>query len=114
MRSLILIGMLCTTVIWAEPSVYGNSGSYASSKKNHNDILSLREEIAQLKQEMEGLRSIVEGLSQSLNQMQHQRQNEGSSKADSKLLQDLGAMIDKIDRTYVSKSELKKALRVAM
>ena len=109
MRHLCLV-LLMGIVVWAEPSVYGNSGSYGSAKKNHNDILSLQEEVAQLKQEVEGLKSIVEGLSISLNQAQQKEANSGS-RTDSKLLQDLSAMIDRINSNYVSKAELKKALK---
>lgn len=110
MRSLFFVLLLGTVQIWAEPSVYGNSGSYGSAKQNRNAILSLQEDVAQLKQEVEGLKSIVEGLSITLNQAQQKEANSGS-RSDAKLLQDLSAMIDRINSDYVSKAELKKALR---
>ncbi len=113
MRYLIFISLLGMAMLHAEPSVYGNSGAYGSTKKNRNAIISLQEEQSQLKQEIEGLKSIVEGLSLTLNQI---RQKEASSSStthsvDTKLVQDLGAMIDKINSNYVSKAELKKALK---
>ncbi len=110
MRFLFLISWLGVTLVWAEPSVYGNSGAYGSTKQNRNAILSLQEEVAQLKQEVEGLKSIVEGLSISLNQAQ-QKEAASGSRSDAKLLQDLSAMIDRINSNYVSKSELKSALK---
>ncbi len=110
MRHLCVVLLLSVVAVWAEPSVYGNSGAYGSAKKNHNAILSLQEEVAQLKQEMEGLKSIVEGLSISLNEAQQKEVNSGS-RTDSKLLQDLSSMIDRINSNYVSKAELKKALK---
>ena len=112
MRHLIILSLLGLSLAWAEPSVYGKTGSYASSKKNRSAILSLREDVAQLRQEIEGLKSIVEGLSLTLNQIQQKEANSGSgSSVDSKLIQDLGSMIDKINRNYVSKAELSKALK---
>ena len=108
MRHLILISILGIAVAWAEPSVYGNSGSYSSAKKNRTLIVSLQEEVSRLKQETEGLKSIVEGLSLTLNQIQQKELNSGSSTAK---IQDLGTMIDKINRNYVSKAELRKALK---
>ena len=109
MRYIVLVLVVGWTLIWAEPSVYGNAGSYGSAKQNRNAILSLQEEVAQLKQEIEGLRSIVEGLGISLNQAQQKEANSGT-RNDAKLLQDLSAMIDKINSNYVSKAALEKAL----
>jgi len=110
MRHLFLILILGTVMVWAEPSVYGNSASYGSAKQNRNAIISLQEEVSQLKQEIEGLKSIVEGLGISLNQTQQKEANTGT-RSDARLLQDLSGMIDKINSEYVSKNELKKALK---
>ena len=112
MRYTVLVLVVGWTLIWAEPSVYGNAGSYGSAKQNRNAILSLKEEVAQLKQEIEGLKSIVEGLGISLNQAQQKEANSGT-RSDAKLLQDLSAMIDRINSNYVSKEALEKALRGA-
>jgi len=110
MRHLWVVLALGVTIVWAEPSVYGNSGSYSSAKKNRNAIVSLQEEVSQLKQEIEGLKSLVEGLSLTLNQAQQKEANSGT-RSDTKLLQDLSTMIDKINSDYVSKSMLNKALK---
>jgi TolA-binding protein len=113
MRYLIFISLFGMAMLHAEPSVYGNSGAYGSTKKNRNAIISLQEELSQLKQEIEGLKSIVEGLSLTLNQIQQKETSSSSTthSVDTKLVQDLGAMIDKINSNYVSKAELKKALK---
>jgi len=113
MRHLIWVSLFGIAVVWAEPSVYGNSDSYGSTQKNRTAIISLQEEVSQLKQEIEGLKSIVEGLSLTLNQVRQKELASGSSTntVDTKLIQDLGAMIDKINRNYVSRSELKKVLK---
>ncbi|NKQ41812.1 MAG: tetratricopeptide repeat protein [Sulfurovum sp.] len=112
MRQLIFVSLLAVTMVWAEPSVYGSSSS-GSAKKNRNSIISLQEEISQLKQEIEGLRSIVEGLSLTFNQIQQKEASSGTanSSGDAKLLQDLSAMIDKINSNYVSRVELQKVLK---
>jgi len=112
MRHLFLILTLGAVAVWAEPSVYGNSASYGSAKKNRNAIVALQEEVSQLKQEIEGLKSIVEGLGISLHQAQQKEASTGTQ-PDAKLLQDLSVMIDKINSDYVSRSELNKVLKGA-
>lgn len=103
-----------TTLLVAEPSVYGNNngGFYASEKaisKNKATIVSLKRKITQQNEQIDGLRSIVEGLSASVNKLQ-QKGNTNTQETDSALLKELGGMIDKINNEYVSKSELEKAL----
>ena len=110
MRYIALIWIVIGSAVWAEPSVYSNADSYGSAKKNHSAILSLQEEVEQHKHEVEGLKSIVEGLGITLNQAQQKEASSGS-RTDSRLLQDLSAMIDKINSTYVSKEALRKALK---
>jgi TolA-binding protein len=117
MRSVVLLCIFVVATLWAEPSVYSKSGSYVSAtkiaKKNRNSIISLRQEVSDLKQEIEGLKSIVEGLSITLNEIKQKDNTRGSNdgQLDRKLIQDLGDMIDKIDKNYVSKADLKKALK---
>ena len=116
MHRFILFCIASSAVLCAEPSVYGNSGTYVStekiSQKNQSSMISLQQEVSQLKQDIEGLKSIVEGLNLSLNQIQQKQANAGTSnnQANQQLMQDLGGMIDKINNDYVSKAELKKAL----
>jgi len=107
MRQWILCSLLATMVLWAEPSVYGNSGSYSSSKKNHNEITVLKGEVAQLKQEIEGLRSIVEGLSQNMGEMRQKEASSGSvSSIDKKQLEAIEARLTRIEKKrYAPKKE---------
>lgn len=109
-RSLFLISLLGTALALAEPSVYGSSSSHGSAKQNRNAILSLQEEVVQLRREVEGLKSIVEGLGITLHKVQQKEASSGS-RSDAKLLQDLSVTMDKINRDYVSKAELRKALK---
>lgn len=114
MRSVILYSLLGVSLLWAEPSVYSNVGSYNSSKTAQEDSVagvSLREEIAQLREELEGIKSVVQGLSMARNQAQQKSHTSQSSSTDTQLIRDLGAMIDKINGDYVSKDELRKALK---
>jgi len=117
MHRFILFCIASSVVLCAEPSVYGNSGTYVSAekiaKKNRSLVISLQQEVSQLKQDIEGLKSIVEGLNLTLNQMQQKQANTGTSdnQINQQLIQDLGEMIDKINNNYVSKAELQKALK---
>ena len=118
MKTLVRIALfisMSTAVLLAEPSVYGNSNGGFSSpnkaiNKNKKTIATLKRKIAQQNERIDGLRSIVEGLSATVNELQQGRQVEQSSGDNGALLKELGAMIDKINGDYVSKAELQKAL----
>lgn len=111
MRKLILSSLLVTLVAWAEPSVYGNSGAYGSTKQNRNEIIALKGEVAQLKQEIEGLRSIVEGLSQSIGEIRQKEASSGSaSSIDKKQLEALEARLNRIEqKSYAAKANKKRS-----
>jgi len=109
-----------STMLLAEPSVYGNgnSGAFYSPKKeiakSKKTIASLKRKLAQQSERIDGLSSIVEGLSATINELQQNGQSStvtDGSVDNSELLRDLGAMIDKINGDYVSKAELQKALK---
>lgn len=105
MRYFVLMFMMGAAVIWAEPSVYGNTSS-GSTKKNQRAIFALQTQVAQLKQEIEGLRSIVEGLGQTLNA---QKQKEAASGVDGgEDLSHLRALVEKINKNYVSRAEFSR------
>ncbi len=112
MRQSILFFLLATSMVWAEPSVYSNSGSYASSKKNHNEIMTLKGEVSQLKQEIEGLRSIVEGLSQSIAELSQKQSSNGTNRGIGKgRIEDLEARVKLLEggkHTVVRKASPKK------
>ncbi len=112
---------LGTTILLAEPSVYGNGNSEAfySPRKaitqNKKTITSLKRKVAQQKERIDGLSSVIEGLSATVNDLQQRLATSkavvGSSADNTELLKELGAMIDKINADYVSKEELQKALK---
>ena len=114
---IISLFQLGAILVLAEPSVYANR-SFSSSQKillqNKKTISMLRQKIAQQNEQIDGLRSIVEGLSATVNQLQqnsHTVVKNSSSTSDSALLHQLGTMIDKINSEYVSKSELQEILK---
>lgn len=100
--------------LYAEPSVYGNSSSFASPQKvisqNKKIIVDLQRQIAQQDEQIEGLRSIVEGLSATVGDLKYSTQSKNNNNDNNALLHDLGTMIDKINETYVTKKALKEAL----
>jgi TolA-binding protein len=107
----IILFVLVVGGLWAEPSVYSNSSSTSSRqvKRNQNAIYKLKQETARLREEIEGLRSIIEGLNRTVGRWQQQG---GSGRnGDKKLLTDMTNLIDKINQNYVSKAELKRALK---
>ena len=114
MRRLISLSLLVATISYAEPSVYGNTGSYSSrgsiSKKNRNEIANLKQQISQLREELEGMKSVVEGQGATINRYRQQSANSGSGTS-SATIDELMRKVDKINRNYVSKYELKKSLK---
>jgi len=111
MKRIILCTLCVSTLIYAEPSVYGNGGvsDNASTKK----IALLKRSVSQLKERLDGLRSIVEGLSASVHKLEHKKIPVASSLSTSntnELLEDLGIMIDDINSKYISRDELNKIL----
>lgn len=122
--SVFLFFFLCSTVLFAEPSVYGfNTFTDSSSERtaspqslsiqNKKAIASLRQKIAEQNERIDGLTSIIEGLSATLNELQGNsgRTSSGRGNDNTELLKELGRMIDKINNDYVSKAELQKALK---
>ena len=116
--------VLSSTALLAEPSVYGfnnsSSGSTQDSRSSQNMIVqnkktiaSLKRQIAEQNERIDGLTSIIEGLSATLGELQGRGTGTsmGSGNDNMTLLKELGRMIDKINDNYVSKSELQKALK---
>ncbi len=110
MRKVLFLSLLVMLVVSAEPSVYGNSGSYSSAKKNRTEIIALKGEVAQLKQEIEGLRSIVEGLSQSIGEIRQKEASTGNaSSADKRQLEAIETRLAKIEKRRDTPQKSKKA-----
>jgi len=71
----------------------------------------MRQKIMLQEERIDGLTTIIEGLSASLNELQSKKEVTGTTQnGDDALLQKLAAMIDKINANYVTKEALNKAL----
>ncbi len=110
--------ILSSITLHAEPSVYGfanDSGTQhrSSSSSSKRTIAVLKQKIAQQDERIDGLTTIIEGLSASINELQ-MRDMQGSSvqsnHSNDDLLKNLAGMIDEINANYVSKEELQSAL----
>ena len=113
-----LVMAISSMTVHAEPSVYGfgsddttQNRQYSSSSKR--SLAVMQQKIAQQDERIDGLITIIEGLSASLNELQ-MRGAQGSSvnanMPNDDLLKKLAAMIDDINANYVSKDELQEAL----
>ncbi len=93
-------------------SSYGSGSSQGMLIQNKNSIAALKRQISEQNERIDGLTSIIEGLSASLGELQGARStSSGRENDNTELLKELGRMIDKIDNDYVSKVELQKALQ---
>lgn len=113
------IALLGTGLLCAEPSVYGfgtddssDTESY-SEQGSSNTIASLRQQIAQQNERIDGLTTIIEGLSASINELQLAQKDtavDSTSTNNDALLKKLAGMIDEINQNYVSKQEFQQSL----
>lgn len=111
--------LLSTVVLFAEPSVYGfgtdesdDSGSF-SQQESSASVASLKQQIAQQNERIDGLTTIIEGLSASVNELQLAKNDttaQGGDTQNDALLKKLAGMIDDINQNYVSKQELQQSL----
>jgi TolA-binding protein len=116
----VCIVLTSTLFVHAEPSVYGfgsdeNTNDPQITVSGKSTITSLQQHIAQQDERIDGLTTIIEGLSASLNELQRSRGTSTSSMEDNDssntaLLKKLAGMIDEINANYVSKEELQQAL----
>jgi len=107
---------LSVVVLFAEPSMYGNGMNDDISKlqtKNKNAIYKLKHKIEAQNERIDGLMSVVEGLSSTVNDLRQSKHSKPSQGEDTILLKDLGKMIDKINSDYVSKAEFNEALNLS-
>jgi TolA-binding protein len=118
---MVCIMLAGSSLLYAEPSVYGFGSSESTSSRSsqrsvsaNRSITALKQKIAQQDERIDGLTTIIEGLSASLNELQMKRIEPPviveSGQSNDALLQKLAAMIDDINENYVSKEELQKAL----
>jgi TolA-binding protein len=127
-QNVLLISALSPVFLLAEYSEYGynreyNSGNHGPVRtsvpakeviiQNRKTITALKRQLAEQRERIDGLTSIIEGLNASVAEL---KMNLASSTVNSEndntaLLKELGVMIDKINNNYVSKEELQKALK---
>jgi TolA-binding protein len=116
----VCMALASTLLVHAEPSVYGfgseeNTNDPQTSVSGKRTIASLQQHIAQQDERIDGLTTIIEGLSASLNELQQSRGTntssmEGNDSSNTALLKKLAGMIDEINANYVTKEELQDAL----
>ncbi len=109
-----------TLFVHAEPSVYGfgtdePTVDVQTTGSTNTSLASLQQQIAQQNERIDGLTTIIEGLSASIHELQQSRGAQTSSmemndSSNTVLLKKLAAMIDEINANYVSKEELQNAL----
>ncbi|MCF6243990.1 MAG: hypothetical protein L3J43_03020 [Sulfurovum sp.] len=111
MKRIVLSVYVYATMLYAEPSVYGNKSDFNSVNKKA--ITLLKRQVRQQNERIAGLTSIIEGLSATVNKLQQKNKSTKHPSKDtdsSELLEELGRMIDEINENYVSKEELIKVL----
>jgi TolA-binding protein len=109
-----------TVFVQAEPSVYGFGSDepvteVQTSGHSANSISALKQKIAQQEERIDGLTTVIEGLSAAINELQQSKGMgtaaiENGDASNTALLKKLASMIDEINANYVSKEELKNAL----
>lgn len=119
----VLLTFMGSAVLFAEPSVYGFTNSDTQHRvnspeqiilNNKRTIASLQRKITQQNERIDGLTSIIEGLSASIAELRGERITNtslGGGNDNTALLKELGVMIDRINDNYVSKEELQRALK---
>ena len=99
------LSILCFSFLCAEPAVYGfgeEEEDYETPKRRQVTLFSLQQKINEQQERIDGLTSMVEGLSASISEMQN---NKNSNNGDD-LIKNLIAKVDEINANYVSKAEL--------
>lgn len=111
--------LLISTVLLQAESLYGfgyeDEEAVDTPVSSDRTIAALKQQIAQQQERIDGLTTVMEGLSASVNELQQSRvvNNPSLGNADAsedQLLKKLAAMIDEINANYVSRKELQEAL----
>ncbi len=108
--------LFTTLFVFAEPSLFGFGPDEDVREKTQNvatmSFSSLRQKMMEQEERIDGLTTIIEGLSASLHTLQTQnleKKNQNRQETEA-LLEKLVVMIDEINSNYVSKKELKDFL----
>ena len=127
-NKLLLLSMFSSLSLFADYSEYGYNNEYNRGTngpvrtsvpakeviiQNRKTITRLKRQIAEQGERIDGLTSLIEGLNASMAELKAQPASSTISSGgdNTQLLKELGLMIDKINENYVSKDELKKALK---
>jgi TolA-binding protein len=113
--------LLMQSLLLAESSFFGDNGFGSETEESARTyeerrvesqptLLSLKRQIQRQNERIDGLTTLVEGMSASLFELQQKMNAPVRSSEEKELLKELAEKIDKIDKTYVSKSELKEIL----
>ncbi len=92
--------LLAGGILLAEPSVYGHSYSAGSAqvKRNSNLIYSLKQKIARQQEEIDGLKSLIESLSQRVNRLSSAGKTESASRSNNAETKKIQALEDRVAR----------------
>ena len=100
--------LLAGGILLAEPSVYGHSYSAGSAqvKRNSNLIYTLKQKIARQQEEIDGLKSLIESLSQQVNRLSSagKRSSSGTSEGESKKIRALENRIARLEKRFAESS----------
>lgn len=114
--------LLMQSLLLAESSFFGDNGFESDTPESEGSyeerrveapltLISLKRQIQRQNERIDGLTTLVEGLSASLLELQQKTNVPDRSSEEKELLTELAKKIDEIDKTYVSKSELKEILK---
>ena len=110
--------VVATSCLYAESSVYGfgmeeeTAQAAQTARAPLTTMAAMRQRIAEQDERIDGLTTIIEGLSASLNELRSGGANDTSNatQGSDALLQKLAGMIDEINANYVRRDELNKVL----
>jgi len=110
--------VVATSCLYAESSVYGfgmeeeTAQAAQTARAPLTTMAAMRQRIAEQDERIDGLTTIIEGLSASLNELRSNGANNASNatQGSDALLQKLAGMIDEINANYVRRDELNKVL----
>ena len=109
--------VVSTSAIWAESSLYGFGVEEETSQLEQRrapltTMTAMRQKIAEQDERIDGLTTIIEGLSASLNEMRSNGTSTSTNATEGKddLLHKLAGMIDEINANYVRRDELNEVL----
>lgn len=116
-KTIFLATLLATSSLYGESSIYGFGieeprVQNLENLKPLNTMAAMRQKIVAQDERIDGLTTIIEGLSASLNELNSNRRNStpDTTQNPDTLLQKLAGMIDEINTNYVSRDELNKVL----